>query len=174
MKTILIFITGLLLVAGCNEPKLDNAMAADILKAEQRYPRAVDYDLYCADPTHARRVLEGGLEEKGLLTVARSQELGDAGAPLIQLTAAAKPYLLETSDKDKAIHVQKVKLADEVLDNVQSVSLADDGKSATVSYSTCYTNFTPFNVLRTAPKDNKAYTVAFILTNKGWQVERKK
>ncbi|MGM1430184.1 hypothetical protein ACS126_13065 [Sphingobacterium lactis] len=112
--------------------------------------------------------MEAGLEEKGLLNVQRIQKLGDAGAPLIQFTETAKPYLLPTPAKDRAIHVQKVKLADEVLEAIQSIALSKDGKSATVSYSTRYTGFTPFNVLRTAPRDNKRYTVQFVLNNKDW------
>lgn len=174
MKTIIILFTTMLFMVACGEPELDKATAMNMLEAEKKYPRTVDYDLYCADPTHARKVLEAGLEEKGLLTVQRTQKLGDVGAPLIQLTETAKPYLLPTPEKDKAIHVQKVKLADEVLEAIQSITLSENGKSATVSYSTRYTNFTPFNVLRIAPNDNKRYTMQFVLTNKGWQVDRKK
>lgn len=174
MKTTIILFVAMLLLVACGKPELDKATAMHILEAEKRNPRTVDYDLYCADPTHARKVLEAGLEEKGLLIVQLTQKLGDAGAPLIQLTETAKPYLLPTPEKDKAIHVQKVKLADEVLEAIQSITFSEDGKSAIISYSTHYTDFTPFNVLRTAPNDNKRYTVQFVLNNKGWQVERKK
>lgn len=174
MKTIIVLFSALMLLASCGRPPLDNTKAMGILEAEKRYPRTVDYDLYCADPAHAKKVLDAGLEEKGLLRVQRTQKLGEMGAPLIQFTQSAEAYLLPTPEKDKTIHVQKIKMANEVLEAVQSVTISDDGKSATVSYSTRYADFTPFNVLRTAPSDNKRYTVQFVLTNKGWQVDRKK
>lgn len=174
MKTMIIYFALILLVAGCGRPELDTATAFKILQEQKDYPRTVDYDLYCADPAHARRVLDAGLEDKGLLTVKRTLKLGDTGAPIISFTAAAKPYLLPTPEKEKAIQVQKIKLAEEILEAVSSVSTAEDGKRATVTYTTHYTNFTPFNILRSAPKDHKTYTVSFVRTDKGWAVEGKK
>ncbi|NGF55565.1 hypothetical protein G5B35_18100 [Parapusillimonas sp. SGNA-6] len=169
-----ICIAAVLLVAGCGRPELDKATALDLLKAENSYPRMVDYDIYRADPAHAKRVLDAGLEEKGMLTVQRTQKMGDMGKPLIHFTDAAKPYLLPTPEKDQQLDVQKVKLAEEVLEGIASVTTADDGKTATVEYTTRYTNFTPFNVLRTAPKDEKTHTVRFSLTDEGWKIERKR
>jgi len=175
MKTItLICIAAVLLVTGCGKPELDKATALDLLKAENKYPRTVDYDIYRSDPAHARRVLEAGLEEKGLLTVQRTQKLGDIGKPLIHFTDAATPYLLPTPEKDSKLDVQKVKLAEEVLEGVTSVTTADDGKTATVEYATKYTNFTPFHVLRPTPTNKKAYTLRFSLTDEGWKIERRR
>lgn len=174
MKTMIIYFALILLVARCGSPQLDTAAVFKILQEQKDYPRTVDYDLYCADPTHARRVLDTRLEEKGLLTVKRTLKLGDAGASIISFTAAAKPYLLPTSEKEKAIQVQKIKMAEEIPEAVSAVSTADDGKHATVTYTTRYTNFTPFNVLRSAPKNNKTYTVSFVRTDKGWAVEGRK
>lgn len=163
-----------LLIAGCGRPQLDKATALDLLKAENSYPRMVDYDIYRADPAHAKRVLDAGLEEKGMLTVQRTQKMGDMGKPLIHFTGAAKPYLLPTPEKDQKQDVQKVKLAEEVLEGVTSVTTSDDGKTATVEYATRYTNFTLFNALRTVPKDEKTHTVRFSLTDEGWKIERKR
>ena len=175
MKTIVILCATILLMAGCGQPKLDKATALDLLKTENGYPRIVDYDIYCADPAHARRVLDAGLEEKGLLTVQRTQKLGDVGQPLIHFTEAAKPYFLPTPEEDQKHEVQKVKLAEEVLVDINAISNASDGKTATVEYSTQYTNLTPFNVLRSAPKDKKTYTVRFSLTDDGhWRIERRR
>ena len=164
----------LLVAAGCGRNQLDKATALDLLKAENSYPRMVDYDIHRADPAHARRVLDAGLEEKGMLTVQRTQKMGDMGKPLIHFTDTAKPYLLPTPEKDSKLDIQKVKLAEEVLVGVISVTTADDGKTATVEYATRYTNFTPFNVLRTAPKEEKTHTVRFSLADEGWKIERKR
>lgn len=73
----------------------------ELIVKEYRYPRVLDYDIYCSDPQHARKVRQSGLEEKGLVTVLRTQKLKDIGVPLIHFTDATQPYFLLASEDDK-------------------------------------------------------------------------
>ena len=34
-----------------------------------QFPKVVDYDIFCGDPVHARKVFDAGLEEQGLVVV---------------------------------------------------------------------------------------------------------
>lgn len=88
-----------------------------------------------------------GLENDGLVTVLRTQKLGDVGKPLVEFTSKAQPYLLPTPEKDKAIYVQKVKLADENLVKVTSIKTMEDGKQAVAEYITAYKNVSGFSVI---------------------------
>ncbi|MGM1430185.1 hypothetical protein ACS126_13070 [Sphingobacterium lactis] len=45
MKTTIILFAAMLLIVACGKPQLDKATAVNILEAEKRYPRTVDYDL---------------------------------------------------------------------------------------------------------------------------------
>lgn len=173
MKAITIIYTTGRMLAGCGSKELDRGSALELLKKEKDYPRMVEYDIFCADPAHARKLLDAGLEEKGLVTVQRTQKLSDAGSPRISFTEAAKPYLLPTVEKDRKLDIQKVRLAEEVLQSVVSVQPSGEGKSGDVVYETAYTRLTPFSVLRTNPTDKKTHTARFVLTGNGWQIEKR-
>lgn len=82
--------------------KLSREEALQQIKKERNYPRVLDYDIYCGDPEQGRKVLDAGLESEGLVTVQRIQKLIDVGKPFIAFTAKAQPFLLATSEKDKA------------------------------------------------------------------------
>ena len=100
----------------CNparELKKDEALK--IINKELNYPRVIDYDIFCSDPSHAKRLLDAGLENDGMITVQKTQKLKDIGKPLVEFTEKAKSYLLPTPYKDKELNVQKVKIADEEL-----------------------------------------------------------
>lgn len=141
--TIILFSIPLLL-AGCSKKELSREEALSLIKQDKQYPKVVDYEIYCADPKFAKKVLDAGLEENGLLTVQRTQKLSDVGKPIIHFSEKAAPYLLTTSEKEQSINVQKVKLADEELAEVTGVKTSNDGKSAVVEYTTAYKNITPF------------------------------
>lgn len=119
-------------------------------------------------------MLDAGLETQGLLTVQRTQKLSDVGKPIIQLSGKAQPYLLPTPEKDKSINVQKVKLAEEELNEVTGIKMMDDGKTAVAEYTTSYKNVTPFSALvNTDFKKEDTHQANFALYDDGWRLERK-
>ncbi|MFE3872221.1 hypothetical protein ACFX5F_13410 [Flavobacterium sp. ZS1P70] len=64
-------------ITSCTNKTLDEKTAIELIKKEYQYPRILDYDIYRSDPEHARKVLNSGLEEKGMVTVQRTQKLKD-------------------------------------------------------------------------------------------------
>jgi hypothetical protein len=163
------------LFTGCSPEELSKEEALQIIRQQAPYPRIVDHDIYASDPQHAKKAMDAGLENKGLVTVQQTQKLGNVGTPLVRFTDKAQPYLVATPEKDKAIDVQKVKLADEDLVEVTAVSTENGGKSAMVEYTTAYQNITPFSALTTIDFTTKATRKArFRLGNEGWQLEKQR
>jgi hypothetical protein len=164
-----------LLTACSNDNKdLSGEEAMNLLKQETTYPKVVDYDIFCGDPDFAKKVLDVGLEEQGLLTVQRTQKLSDVGKPIIQLSAKAEPYLLPTPEKDKSINIQKVKLAEEQLKEITGIKMMDNGKSAVAEYTTTYKNVTPFSSLvNTDFSKEDTHQAYFALYDDGWRLEKK-
>jgi len=177
MKKNTLFILGaawLVLLSCSNNRELSREEAMNLIRQEMRYPKVIDYDIYCGDPEFAKRVLDAGLEAQGLVNVQRTQKLRDVSKPIIQFSGKAQPYLLSTPEKDKAINVQKVKLADEELQEVTGVKITNDGKSAVAEYTTTYKNVTPFSTLvNTNFKEKDTRTANFSLYDDGWRLEKK-
>lgn len=164
-----------LIIAGCTSKELSREEAFQLIREDQQYPRVVDYDIYCSDPQHARAALDAGLEKEGLVTVLKTQKLGDVGKPLIEFTSKAQPYLLATSPKNKETDIQKVKLAEEELVEVTDITTESDGKSAVVEYSTAYKNVTPFTALQQSRFQEKMSQKAyFSLEGNTWKLEKGK
>lgn len=159
-------------IFGCNsKPELKKDDALQIINQELNYPKVIDYDIFCSDPDHAKKLMDAGLETSGFISVQKSQKLKDIGKPLVQLTEKANPYLLHTPDKDKALDIQRVKIADEEIKDIQIKSDRDNNNTVWVEYTTVYKNITPFSVL--LKKDlNKpiAHKVQFSLTEQGWMM----
>jgi len=132
-----------LLIAGCTTQELSREEAFRLLQQKEQYPKVIDYDIYCSDPKYAKKAIDAGLEKEGLVTVQRTQKLADVGKPLVQFTPKAQAYLLATPPKDKAVDVQRVKVADADLVEVTGVKTENDGKNAVVEYTTVYKNITP-------------------------------
>ena len=171
MKNLLftLLLAGTTLV-GCNPaPKLIKDEALQIINKELNYPRVIDYEIFCSDPAHAKSILDAGLEADGMVTVQKTQKLMDIGEPLIQFTEKTQPYLLPTPDKDKALDVQKVKVADE---EVKDVSISQDSENKNtvwVEYIVGYKNITPFSVLMKRNMNEQVkHKVQFSLTDSGW------
>lgn len=161
-----------LLLAGCKSKKeLTREEAFRLLQESKTYPKVIDYDLYVSDPQEAKKVIDAGLETQGLVTVQRTQKLADAGKPLIAFTTKAQPALLPTPEKDKASHIQKTKLADEVLVEVTALSNASDGQRVEAEYTTSYKNVSGFAPLTNIDfQKTKAHKTTFVLSDKGWQL----
>lgn len=173
-KFIIILLPIAFLISSCAEKnELNREEALRLIKQDKQYPTVIDYDIFCSDPEFAKRVLDAGLETQGLVTVQRTQKLADAGKPIIQFSDKAEPYLLPTSEKDKSIDIQKVKLAEEELKEVTGIKMTDDGKSAVAKYTTSYKNITPFSSLvNTDFKEKDTHTATFALYDDGWRLEK--
>jgi hypothetical protein len=175
MKILTIVLLATFLITGCTSKKeLSREEAARLIKEGMKYPRVIDYDAYSSDPEFAKMAIDKGLEKEGLVTVQRTQTMGDVGKPLVEFTSKAQPHLLPTPEKDKAIHVQKVKLADEDFVEVTGITTTEDGKQAVAEYTTAYKNVSGFAPL-TDIDFNKTNTrkASFTLYDDGWKLEKK-
>lgn len=174
-KLIMIYWLAGLIVAGCTSKELSREEAYQLLRESKLYPRVLDHDIYCSDPQQAQAILAAGLEKEGLVTVQKTQKLADVGKPLISFTSKAQPYLLPTPAKDKALDVQKVKLAEEELVEVTGITTEKDGASAVVEYRTTYKEVNPFASLRPNNFQDKVTRKAhFLRQNDAWQIGQSK
>ena len=172
-KLLFILLSAGSILSGCGTNELKKEEALLIINKELNYPHVVDYEIFCSDPVHAKKLLDAGLETSGMVTIQKTQKLKDIGKPLVQFTYKAKPYLLPTPDKDKVLNVQKVKIADE---EVKDISLTQDGENKNtiwVEYTSVYKNITPFSVLMKKNLDESAkHKVKFTLSEQGWMLQK--
>ena len=172
-KTRLILSVFYLLLAGCASKELSREEALQMIQQKEQYPKVIDLDIYCSDPEFAKKAIDAGLEKEGLLIVQRTQKLSSIGKPLIQFTSKAQPYLLSTSAEEKAIDVQKVKVAEADILEVTDIKTENEGKNAVVEYTTAYKNVTPFSAMTTIKINDKATQKArFSLYGDGWRLEK--
>lgn len=173
-KLLFILISTGLAIFGCNPAQdLKKDEALQIISKELNYPRVIDYDVFCSDPEYAKKMLDAGLETEGLITVQKTQKLKDIGNPLIQFTDKAKPYFLPTPDKDKENDVQKVKIADEEVEDVNISQDSENKNIVWVEYTAVYKNITPFSVLMKRNLNEQVrHKVQFSLTDNRWVVQK--
>jgi len=169
---LIILIAGLII--GCSSTELSREEASRIIRQEMQYPKVVGYNIFCSDPVFARKVIDAGLEEKGLVIVQRTQKLKDVGKPLISFTEKAKPHLLPTPEKDKKYEIQKVKIANEEFVNVTGIKMSEGGKNAVAEYTTAYKNVNDFSSLTNKDYNKPAtHKMYFALYDDGWRLEKK-
>ena len=172
-KVLFILISTGLAIFGCNpaqELKKDEAL--QIISKELNYPRVIDYDVFCSDPEYEKKLLDAGLETKGLITVQKNQKIKDIGNPLIQFTDKAKPYLLPTPDKDKELDVQNVKIADEEVSDIRIIKDGENKNAVWVEYSSVCKNITPFSVLMKRNLNEPRHKVQLTLADDGWILQK--
>ncbi len=158
-----------MVMVGCGPKELSRADAERIIRKELKFPRIMDHSIFRAESEQVRIASNSNLDEEGLLTVSQ-----DVSNPVIEFTEKAEAYLLPTSEEDKAMRIQKVKLADEDLVEVTGIQTSSDGKRAVVEFTTTLKNLTPLNALLTRKlKETDAVNkVSFILYDDGWRLER--
>lgn len=163
----------LIITAGCKSKELSREEAFRLIQQKEKYSQVIDFDIYCSDPRYVKKAMDAGLEMQGLVTIQHTQKLIDVGNPLIKFTLKAQNYLLSTPAKDKAIDVQKVKIADADLAEVTGIKTENDGKNAVAEFTTTYKNITPFSALTTI-NFNKKITrkVHFSRYDDGWRLEK--
>lgn len=160
------------LLVACSSPELVKEEAIRLIKEKHSLPRTLDYDVFCADPADARRLLDAGLEEQGLVIIQRTQKIMDIGKPLITFTEKAKSYLLPQTDKERAKHIQKVRVAIEDVSDVQINAVTDQPGLAIVNYTLTDKEVTPFAVLYSKREPSRKYQANFISTDNGWLLEK--
>lgn len=148
-KTVILF--GLLLAA-CSRPSITKEEAFQLIATSKKYPQMLSYQIYTKDAEDGRRVVDAGLVKEGLVTVARDHKTGENQKPIIEFTEAGKEFLLP-ADKGQLSSVQKVKIAEEVIDSIVTMQLDKQQKTAFVAYTSKYINVNPFSRL-----DKKDYT----------------
>tara|TARA_R110002050_G_scaffold111518_4_gene225152 strand:+ start:7608 stop:8135 length:528 start_codon:yes stop_codon:yes gene_type:complete len=175
MKKLLFILLSLgVALAGCNyaqTPTKEEVL--QLLNKEIGYPKVVDYEIFCSDPEHARKLVEAELETNSLIVVQNTQKLKDAGKALVQFTEKANPYLLPTPEKDKVLDIQKVKIADEEISEISISPDGDNSNTVWVEYSSVYKNITPFSVLMNKGLNDPAKRkVKLSLSEDGWVLEK--
>jgi hypothetical protein len=170
-NTILLLFMCVALVSGCSKKELNKEDALVLLQKKGNYPNTYTYEIYFKDSEDGRKMLDAGLEKDGLVRVQRNRKTGDNTGAVIEFTDLAKPYLL-SPDKGQLSSVQKVKLADEVLNEIIDLTFNEQKDRAQAIYTTKFVGQTPFIKLEkkdfTKTKDRKAI---FILTKEGWKLQ---
>jgi hypothetical protein len=158
----------------CNSTQeLKREEVLQIINKELNYPRVLDYDIFCSDPAHAKRILDAGLETGSMVTVQKTQKLKDIGKPLIQFTEKAASYLLATADEDKTLNIQKVKIADEVVEDIRIIQDDENENTVWVEYTSICKNITPFSVLvKRNLNEPVRHKVKFSLSNERWTLQK--
>lgn len=170
---ILLFIF-VVVVTGCTSKELSREEAINLIQQELHYPKVFDFEINRVDQDQTRKVLDAGLEAKGLLTVQRTQKLIDIGKPLIHFTDKAKPFFLPLPENENSEKVQVVKLADEELAEVTGIKTSGNGKNAIAEYTTVYKNITPFAALVNRDlQEKEVHKAYFSLYDDGWKYEKK-
>ncbi len=173
MKKILSLCLAALLLAACsNNEKLDRETALRLIEHSKTYPKVISYNIFISDPEFAKRVLDAGLEESGLVLIQRTRKLGEVGQPIISFTAKADPFLLPQSDQDQSDGVQRVKIADEAVEEITGVKMLDGKKKAIAEVKTSYKNISPFSALsKLELNKGKIRKVNFVLYDDGWRLK---
>lgn len=172
MKKILSLCIGALLLAACsNKEKLDRETALKLVEDSKTYPKVIGYNIFVSDPAYAKRVLDAGLEESGFVIVQRTRKLSEVGKPIISFTAKADPYLLPQSDQDKSDRIQRVKVADEAVEEVTGLQMLEGDKTAIAEVETSFKNISPFSALsKLELNKGNIRKVNFVLYDDGWRL----
>jgi len=167
-------LVGALLLTGCSTNSLNQDKVKQLLQEANAYPKVIDYNVFCGDDVTVQKVLANGLEKDGYVTAQVDHTSADIGQPLVRFTEKSKPYFLPTSDTAKSINVQKVKLADEQLFEINKITINAEGNRALVEYTTAMENLTPFVVmLDYEMRTKQTRETYFAKTDAGWEWEKK-
>lgn len=173
MKTLSLFGMAIFFLTACNQPKLEKEQAATVIRTGKEYPKVYEYEVNVTDPASAKKLLNAGLENAGLVAIDRTQKLKNVGQPIVHFTDKAKPYLLRKDAKYD--NVQVVKVADMDLEEISGIQMEDDSKSATVEYTVIYKKLTPFAKLiqrdLSKPETKRA---SLSLFDSGWKLNKLK
>jgi len=174
MKRLSVSGIALLLLAACSsKPTLTKDQAAIIIREAKGYPRASEYDVNTVDPVSARRLLDAGLENEGMVTIDKTKKLKDIGDPVVHFTEKAKPYLIRIDPKYP--NTQVVKVAETDLGEVTGIKILENEKSATVEYTLVRKDITHFAKLSDKDMSHPDTLRAELsLYDTGWKLDKKR
>ncbi|WP_374163540.1 hypothetical protein [Arcticibacter sp. MXS-1] len=174
MKRAILLLIPVFLAISCKQNKLDNAQALQLLRESKRYPQTLTADINPADPNLVSSLTNTRLEKAGLIEIHEAMSLGEMGQAQIIFTKKAAPYLIPPSDQDQQAGIQRVKIADEVLLSVTSVTTTDDNRKAIANYVTTYRNITPFSVLSPIKVNTQEHKkeAHFSFVGEKWQLDK--
>ncbi|WP_409415801.1 hypothetical protein [Flavobacterium sp. PS2] len=164
-----ILTTAMLMMISCQPQKLDKKLATTLILEKDVYPKIVDHDIFCNDPTHAYTILKSGLVEKGFVKVLQSKKIGDTTS-FVSFTPAARPYLLPTPKDDKISKIQRVKVGDEEFGGIEEIRIMSSGNKAIVNYNTIRRKNDFATAMKNVLRDTVNHEVYFIRTDNGWQL----
>lgn len=171
MKTMTAFLVVFIFLSCTDKLHLDREEAAAVIRSEIKLPGVLEHDLNTVDPIDARKVLDVGLEEDGILFVDRTKKLKDIGQPIVHFTEKAKPYLIRLDGKYP--NVQVVKVADMDLGEVTAIQLLPDQKRANIEYTVVYKNMTPFaKLLKHDLSNPETKRISLSYFDTGWKLKR--
>ncbi|PSK90796.1 hypothetical protein [Taibaiella chishuiensis] len=166
-------LTAALLLSSCGNKSIDKATAEKLIVEQNSYPKPYDWEIFCGDVQEAKRLLDLGLEQDGLVIILKSKSLVDS-TPWVSFTDKGKAYLLPTKEEDRKYNRQNIKLADQEFGEITGiVEGGKDNKAAMVEYTLVYKNITPFSkVIKrdlSKPEKHKAY---FVRYDTGWKLDK--
>lgn len=171
MKNLCYILILILLITACGSKDLDKANALKLLQEQKDYPKTIETDIYIVDPVDATKLLKSGLEKEGFVKIIQNQKLADVGKPLITFTEKARPYLIPQTDKDSKNNIQRVRVAEEFIEDIISIKMEEDKKTALVSYKTSKVNKTPFFIISGINGSGKGIKkLKFIINENEWLV----
>ena len=176
MKTghIVLSAVGVLLFA-CNKQTLDKETAEKLITAEYKLPKIVNYNISAADPDVAKKLLDLGLENAGLVKITRRQTLSQMGTPWIHFTSKGKTYFLPTSDEDVKYMRQNIRAAVEEFGEITGIIMGKENKTGIVKFSLVYKDPTPFSKLLANDLSKPQVLDAFFIKyDSGWKLDNKK
>lgn len=165
------FIAVIIMTPGCTTKTLDEPTAIEVISKDYPYPRIVDHDIFCGDPTHAYKILQAGLEAKGLVTILQIRKFGDTTS-FVKFTNAAKPYLLPTPKEDRIHKIQRVKVADEEFGAIKNIAIMSSKNKAIVSYTVIRKKTVFADAMKNPMSDTLQRKAYFIRTDDGWQTTK--
>ncbi|UUW11258.1 hypothetical protein NLG42_10705 [Flavobacterium plurextorum] len=163
-----------LLFICCQNNKLDSKTAESMIVKKYQFPQEIDFEVFCNDPVHAKKMLDSGLEEKGFVRIMKVREYKDGEKPLIEFTDSAEPFLLERTAEEREYKIQNVKIGTKKFGEIIQLTAETNDKKMAVAEYIVKNELNEFGVLwpgLPAEKREKAY---FILSDNGWKIIDKK
>jgi len=173
MRKLSIFLSALFLF-GCAKADLSQEEATRLIEKDNAYPRVATEIIFCGDVVQAKRILDLGLENEGLVNIIKTKQASQIAAPWVSFTEKAKPYLMATPDEDLKYQRQHVRIGDMKFKGIIGVTTTEDGRTAKVVYNIVYSNLSPFaKIFKVDYKKPVKMTAYFANDGAKWRLLKK-
>lgn len=163
-----------LLLICCHNNKLDSKTAESMIVKKYQFPKEIDFEVFCNDPVHAKRMLDSRLEKKGFVEIMKVKGFKNSDKSLIEFTELSKPFLLETTLEDREYKIQKVKIGMKSFDKIIQITSETSCKKMAVAEYIVKNDKNEFGVLWPGLPNEKKEKAYFILSDDGWKIIDKK